>query len=172
MHQQYSNTQLIELTREFDDGVKFDLDAVSLFGIYRDELSLFRAKRNWCEILESNFLLEPGYDYNLNKVSAEDRSNFVLHCSFLTACGRYAFWRLTNDQAPEAQYLIETAHIPNSDSASEMFITAPDLSPLRSEPPPKKAAETAAEASIDSINTVLRQLKFMFENLSSKFLPK
>ena len=59
--------QVIELTKEFESGVKFDPEAVSLFGIYKDELSLFRAKKSWTEILESNFLLEPNYDYNLNK---------------------------------------------------------------------------------------------------------
>ena len=28
---------------------------------------------------------------------------FVLNCYFTSACGRYAFWRLINNQAPEAE---------------------------------------------------------------------
>ena len=57
---------------------------------------------------------------------------FTLQCEFVSACGRYAFWRLTNNQAPEAQYLIETAHIPNAELREAEFHAASDL--VRHEP--------------------------------------
>ena len=140
--------------------MKFDSEAVSLYGIYKDELSMFRAKKSWTEILESNFLLETNYDYNLNKICSPDKSNYVLQCSFLTACGRYAFWRLTNDQAPEAQYLIETAHIPNCDFTSDMFISAPDLSPLYNESPGTEK-ELEAEKKLTGSAKLLNQVKHL-----------
>jgi hypothetical protein len=37
---------------------------------------------------------------------------YKVRCDFQTACGRYAFWRLTHHQAPEVQFLLETAHLP------------------------------------------------------------
>ncbi len=45
-----------------------------------------------------------------------------------------SFWRLTNQQAPEAQYEIETAHIPDSASRHSDFISAPDMQPLTEQP--------------------------------------
>ena len=52
MQQDTSNTQVFDITKEIESGVKFDPEAVSLYGIYKDELSLFRAKKSWTEILE------------------------------------------------------------------------------------------------------------------------
>jgi hypothetical protein len=51
----------------------------------------------------------------------------LLTCEFSTACGRYAFWRLTNSQSPESQYLIETAHIPSGLGEQDATVAAPDL---------------------------------------------
>jgi len=129
--------QVIELTRELpiSEAVHFDCEGVTLLGTYQDELSLHRAKKNWTNILESNFLLEPEYDYSLSHSSLLKEGNFALQCHFLTACGRYAFWRLTNDQAPEAQYMIETAHIPNAELRELEFSMAPDMSPINSVAP-------------------------------------
>ncbi|MCO6432283.1 MAG: hypothetical protein J5J00_15625 [Deltaproteobacteria bacterium] len=120
------------MTREISDfhGVRFDATRVCLTGTYADELSLFRAKRSWSEILEDNFLLEKNYDYEFTYHCDTERLNFILNCEFVTSCGRYAFWRLTNNQAPEAQYLIETAHIPNAELRHDEFLSAPDLEPV------------------------------------------
>lgn len=122
-------TQLTETTNEipWGQGVTFDPDAVSLEGIYRDELSAFRARRAWIDALESNFLLDLEHDFILTTRSNLAESVFSLQCEFVSACGRYAFWRLTNNQAPEAQYLIETAHIPNAELREGEFQGAPDL---------------------------------------------
>lgn len=110
-------------------GVYFDNDNVMLEGHYEDQLSAYRAKRSWLETLENFFLLEEGEDFFLwvgKKETPED--GFTLRCRFVTTCGRYAFWRITHDQAPEAQALIETAHIPQSSSRWDEIQSAPDLS--------------------------------------------
>jgi hypothetical protein len=106
-------------------GVCFDPDNVTLDGVYIDELSAYRAKKCWIEALENHFLLEPEHDFflQIEAINGEQR----LRCEFVTACARYAFWRLTNNQAPEAQYIIETAHIPKGESQFERFMQAPDL---------------------------------------------
>jgi hypothetical protein len=106
-------------------GVCFDPDNVTLEGVYADELSTFRARKCWVEALENHFLLEVEHDFLLLVERKGDE--FQLRCEFLTACARYAFWRLTNNQAPEAQYIIETAHIPKGESQFERFMQAPDL---------------------------------------------
>lgn len=108
-------------------GVSFDPDSVTLLGVYLDELSAFRAKKGWIEALEGNFLLDYNHDFSLRHEAVLHEGRFVVVCSFLTACGRYAFWRLTNSQSPEAQYLIETAHIPNSEACHQQFISAPEM---------------------------------------------
>lgn len=135
MHSEQVGFEGIELTREiaFPGDVRFDPDRVILQGQYRDQLSAYRAKRNWVETLTSNFLLDEGHDYEISVESRVSEELFILQCSFTSACGRYAFWRLTNEQAPEAQYLIETAHIPNSELRGDDFFAAPDLKPLADE---------------------------------------
>lgn len=124
-----ANEQLVELSEEFDNQVSvlFDSDQVTLEGRYEDELSIFRARKVWTEVLETNFLLEKGDDFKFGTVTDLDEKRFVLKCSFSTACGRYAFWRLVNSQAPESQYLIETAHIPDGASHHFELLRAPDL---------------------------------------------
>ena len=130
-----SGSKIIELNQvvELDEGVCFDPERISLEGIYRDEISAYRAKKVWIEVLESTFLLDHNYDlcFIIGEYS-EDR--FFLSCQFTTACARYAFWRLTNHQAPEAQYVIETAHIPDCESRQDDFLYAPDMRPLNDEP--------------------------------------
>ena len=135
MLQNVFNSQVIELTSEITDGpcVSFDPERVRLEGIYHDQISAYRAKRAWIEALERCFLLDLSHDFSIAVSSAYDEGRFTLHCDFLTACARYAFWRLTNHQAPEAQYTIETAHIPRGESRLDDFVAAPDLSPLRPE---------------------------------------
>lgn len=121
----------IEITKGFDlpPGVVFDAEAIILEGTYEDELSLFRARKIWRGVLETNFLLDEGYDFRFGVLSKLSEGRFALTCRFLSACGRYAFWRLINHQAPEAQYLIETAHIPHCESRHDDMLSAPDLGP-------------------------------------------
>lgn len=111
----------------FSSDISFDPDEISLRGVYADQLSAYRAKKIWVETLESCFLLAHGQDFTVGVRSSLEKSEFNLTCQFDSACARYAFWRLTNHQAPEAQYLIETAHIPASNSRHEDFLFAPDM---------------------------------------------
>jgi hypothetical protein len=129
MQQDVLSSSLIDLTREIRNpqGVSFDPEKISLTGTYTDQLSAYRAKKLWTEALEVNFLLDTGHDFVMSVESDIEDACFRLNCEFVTACGRYAFWRLTHNQAPEVQYLIETAHIPNSESRHQEFLAAPDL---------------------------------------------
>jgi len=110
------------------EGLSFDPEEVILEGIYRDEISAYRARRVWREALESNFLLELNRDFKLNVAFEDEKDVFKLRCDFGTACGRYAFWRLTHNQAPETQYLLETGHIPASEQRHRELCEAADLS--------------------------------------------
>ena len=109
-----SDSQVIELIQELasSNAVYFDEEKIKLIGTYADQLSAYRAKKAWIDALESFFLLEQGRDFRLAISSDLEGATYILSCSFLSACGRYAFWRLTNDQALEAQIVLETAHIP------------------------------------------------------------
>jgi hypothetical protein len=132
MQSERANQQQVELTKEiaFPGDIRFDPERVVLQGVYRDQLSAYRARKIWVETLSSNFLLDSGHDYEISVESRVKDGQFFLNCSFTSACGRYAFWRLTNEQAPEAQYLIETAHIPHSELCADDFFAAPDLKPM------------------------------------------
>lgn len=92
----------------------FDADRIVLGRTYSDQVTAYRARRRWKEALERYFLLEDRLDFNL-KVQLEPESvQYSVRCDFSTACGRYAFWRLTHNQAPEVQYMLETAHKPST----------------------------------------------------------
>lgn len=129
MQQDNLFSEPIELTAALPNlqGVRFDPDKVTLEGSYKDELSLFRARKSWGQTLESYFLLDKGHDFVIHAESEMSDAKFTLTCEFVSACARYAFWRLTNNQALEAQYLIETAHIPNCRFRQEDLIEASDL---------------------------------------------
>ena len=88
---------------KYKEGLIYDAESVILAGKHTDELSAHRAKRQWKEVLSSYFLLESERDYELWVESAPEDDYFVVHCCFVSACGRYAFWRLVNQQAPEAE---------------------------------------------------------------------
>lgn len=93
-------------------GVWFDAERLSLEGVYLDEVTAYRARRRWIAAFEAHFLLELKFDFRLEVVCDPHRDHFALRCTFLSACGRYAFWRLTHNQAPEVQAILETAHLP------------------------------------------------------------
>ena len=107
------------------EGVCFDPDVNAIYGNYKDEISAYRAKKAWAEALRFNFSLDKE-DIEF-KISNSNQDTFVLICSFCSATAKYAFWKITNHQAPEAQYIIETAHIPICDSRYDEILTAPDL---------------------------------------------
>lgn len=101
-----SSVQSREISPEinkFKPGLIYDADGIALLGKYTDELSAHRAKKHWVDVLNSYFLLEKDRDYELWVTTSLQESYFVLNCSFISACGRYTFWRLINHQAPEAE---------------------------------------------------------------------
>jgi hypothetical protein len=106
-------------------GLWYDADRLVLEGIYLDEITAYRARKRWIKTLESNFLLEEQHDFRIKVSLAPDSGRYQVRCDFTSACGRYAFWRLTHHQAPDVQCLLETAHLPSM-SASPTFIDLPE----------------------------------------------
>lgn len=94
-------------------GLWYDSDRLTLSGVYLDEITAYRARKRWIEALEINFLLEERHDFSIKVRSSHGGKLYKVRCDFQTACGRYAFWRLTHHQAPEVQFLLETAHLPH-----------------------------------------------------------
>lgn len=117
-----------------EPGVCFDPESTTLTGVYTDEISAHRAKRLWIDTLEVNFLLDLEHDFVIKLVPDLEAHQFMLTCRFSSACARYAFWRLTNNQAPEAQYIIETAHIPVCESRHHDILRAPDMRNIQENP--------------------------------------
>ncbi|MEN9845333.1 MAG: hypothetical protein RIS36_480 [Pseudomonadota bacterium] len=97
-------------------GLWYDAERLILEGIYLDEVSAYRARRSWIKTFELNFLLEEIHDFKVKVVFDRDEGRYHVQCTFTSACGRYAFWRLTHHQAPEVQFTLETAHLPHMTS--------------------------------------------------------
>ena len=150
--------QVVNLTDEFleRERVSFDPEALALEGNYHDELSAHRAKRSWTSVLETTFLLDKGHDFKLRVANSQSPEHFLLRCEFTTACGRYAFWRLTNNQAPEAQYQIETAHIPNAEAHALNLLHAADM---------QRTSETEQDGASSSARSIVSKMRSLFGRL-------
>lgn len=108
------------------EGVCFDPDTDTIHGNYADEISAYRAKKAWLEAFRFNFSLKGEQDLVL-AIETTEMNSFVLSCRFFSSTAKYAFWKITNNQSPEVQYIIETAHIPICNSRYEEILSAPDL---------------------------------------------
>lgn len=84
-------------------GLIYDPEGICLIGKFSDELAAHRARKQWKLILNSHFLLEVERDFEISVISSHNDERYLLACAFTSACGRYAFWRLANRQAPEAE---------------------------------------------------------------------
>ncbi|MBX7143334.1 MAG: hypothetical protein K1X79_02675 [Oligoflexia bacterium] len=157
-----SESQVVELVDEFaySEGVCFDPERITLEGLYCDQLSAYRARRVWEETLGHSFLLEPKHDFILRVKAVGSEPRYALRCEFLTACARYAFWRLTNNQAPEAQYIIETAHIPQAESRQDELWTAPDLKQKQEAAALQQLAQMGSqvESDVGGISSILMKI--------------
>lgn len=92
------------ITGETAHGLTFDSGAALLIATYNNEISAYRAKREWKAVLNAYFLLDAERDYEMWVTPVEEEPcTFLLTCMFQSACGRYAFWRIINDQSPEAE---------------------------------------------------------------------
>lgn len=157
MQEKVRSQNVINLTDEIlraSPLVRFDPERILLQGSYEDQLSAYRARKIWQETFERCFLLDDGHDFECNVISDYESHSFTLRCYFLTACARYAFWRLTNQQAPEAQYMIETAHIPHCESRHTELLCAPDLAPVE-EGCSENVSEAACEKGDVSKRTII-----------------
>lgn len=123
------------VTIEIENGLTYNADQVSIEGAYSDEISLQRVKKTWCTILETDFLLIPKTDFQFQKVQNPNTGNFGIKCVFTSACGRYAFWRLLNEQVPEVQFLLETAHESHRFRDYHSFIESVTSSDLKDKKP-------------------------------------
>ena len=85
--------------------LSYDTESVRLIATFGDEVTAYRARRHWMTVFAEHFMLELKKDYELKikSVSSEGLTTWQVTCSFHSACGRYAFWRLINKQAPEAE---------------------------------------------------------------------
>lgn len=104
----------------------YDADNVTLVGRYVDELTAYRFRREWVDILAGYFLLERERDYDI-AIDCEENSKketvFLLKATFNSACGRYAFWRLINRQAPDAEQLLGGRSGKTTDTNDSIFNT-------------------------------------------------
>jgi hypothetical protein len=141
---QYSSTS------KFLNKVCFDPESALIKGVYTDELSAYRAKRIWNETLEENFFLEDKIDFSCKIVEDLENQSFNLLCSFSTPCGRYAFWRITNYQSPETQYIMETAHIPFCEAREDEILSAAELVSLIEEQFLREDLENSAKIVFNS----------------------
>ena len=91
--------------------VSYIPETYKIVGEYSNEIYLFRAKKFWKMALQDTFLLETGTDFQFQIKKNAKMNVYTLTCTFKSACGRYAFWRVNNNQNPEAKYIIESAHL-------------------------------------------------------------
>jgi hypothetical protein len=140
-------------------GLWFDSDRLMLSGVYLDEITAYRARKRWIEALEINFLLEERHDFTIKVRPAHGGKLYRVRCDFQSACGRYAFWRLTHHQAPEVQFLLETAHLPYvgmDDFEKASYAESDDFVPLA--PPVVGEACPARSGTWDHAWRMMRSL--------------
>ena len=135
-------------------GLWYDSERLMLEGIYLDEVTAYRARKGWIEAFEVNFLLEDRNDFVVRVYSQQEIGRFCVKCEFASACGRYAFWRLTHHQATEVQFLLETAHLPVFSTLPEM----PIFDSYRDTELPLRVTHTAHTPKWLSICGMLRTL--------------
>lgn len=144
----------------------FDPDSGIIIGKYLDELSCYRARKIWSELLEEHFFLQKKTDFEIEITNIENENFFELKCNFQSACGRYAFWRITNYQSPEVQYLMETAHIPFCESRQEEILMTPDLCSIYEER--KKTSNNKNKNFLsDLVMSAVNKIKDITKNLNS-----
>ncbi len=151
-----SNNDVLQYTK-YKEGLIYDAESVILAGKYSDEMSAHRAKKTWIDVLGSYFLLESERDYELWVTTDITKEYFVVHCCFISACGRYAFWRLVNQQAPEAESKLG-ASLKNAD-IKRLLATNRSLGKLKREPFVLSALGEQIEGIEENKNLISRILK-------------
>lgn len=144
-----------EVEIPYFEGVCFDPDTYTIHGNYNDEVSAHRAKKCWLEAFNQHFNIEKDSDLHIF-VEPSNCGSFLLNCRFASASAKYAFWKCTNNQAPEVQYVLETAHIPICDSRYDELLTAPDLRsifelPMVTNPPASHRPGSKLQKILDKV---------------------
>lgn len=73
----------------------FSQNEMSLSMQFVDEISAYRARRKWIELLKVQLLVDHEEDFQIS-IKKESDSIWNMHCEFTSSCGRYAFWRIMN----------------------------------------------------------------------------
>lgn len=81
--------------------VSFEPDLNVMLTRSVDEVSAYRTKKLWRQLLEDYFLLEDDLDFILQVEQFKGEAAWSIVCTFETASGRYAFWRMINNHVPE-----------------------------------------------------------------------
>ncbi|MCC6955065.1 MAG: hypothetical protein IT290_13185 [Deltaproteobacteria bacterium] len=143
----------------------FDADSITLTGKFTDELAAYRARKSWNDALATFFLLEKARDFEM-KISFEDGEEaYVLRCAFHSACGRYAFWRLVNHQAPEVELKLYTSNMVSKRSARFL------LGSLWNNQPPAPWV-TSPDAALESCDREVQSTKSVILSLLRYFNKK
>jgi hypothetical protein len=154
MHQSEIETSLGIQTPAVGLGLWYDAEKLILEGIYSDEMSAYRARRSWIKTFELNFLLEEAHDFRVKVGCDSDDGRYHVQCAFTSACGRYAFWRLTHHQAPEVQFSLETAHLPH---LTTVRFTEAEIEPDPEEVPPQVLVDATREEPEEGLLSEIAQ---------------
>lgn len=150
------------------EGLLFDTNSVMLLGAFLNEIAAYRTRRTWVNVLNTYFLLEKDRDYSISIITPKDENHFLLNCSFTSACGRYAFWRLINHQAPEAQEKLSVTDLtvpvlPKKSHAHHQFLVSSHFQQTFCLPPNASAAEASLKRCLSLSRAVAKQLKKFLE---------
>lgn len=80
----------------------FNPDNCYLGKDFPNEFAAYQAKKAWTQILSHHFLIESPRDYLILISPITNFPSHILGCKFLSAVGRYSFWRLMNNQSQDA----------------------------------------------------------------------
>ena len=94
---------------QYKESLIYDAEQAKLLARYGNQMAAYRARKEWSVILDAFFLLEAERDFSLELRENAASREYMLECNFVSACGRYAFWRLINQQAPEAEKKLRAA---------------------------------------------------------------
>ena len=97
------------------NGLTFYTETVQIVAVANDQLSAYRTRNTWTKTLHRHFLLQAEQDFDIS-ISPDENESYIISCNFSSACGRYAFWRLINQQSPEAERNLLTPNLQNNDS--------------------------------------------------------
>jgi len=159
MHQSEYEASVGLQTPAIGLGLWYDAEKLILEGIYLDEVSAYRARRSWIKTFEMNFLLEEIHDFKVKVIFDREEGRYHVQCTFTSACGRYAFWRLTHHQAPEVQFTLETAHLPHLTSVRFMEPTIEPEGDVFVPPAAMVDSEEAVEEQRDLLGEVASFLR-------------